>query len=236
MGNAVSREKRYINNIPAIIWGEESNKAYIYVHGKMSYKESAEKFAKIADKKGYQTISFDLPKHGERSEQSEPCDIWNGRKDLLKIAKYSWERWNSLSLYACSLGAHFSLYSYPGWAFKNCLFQSPIVNIDYLVDRLFEWYQLSEDILRDRKVIETPLHTLTWEYYMFIRENPVSEWKIPTSILYAQNDGLQSRQVMEEFAQKYNCNLTIANNCNHGFDQGNDKEIEKEWLERVIEP
>ena len=40
-------------------------KVYIHVHGKMSRKEYAEAFAEIAEKKGYQTISFDLPEHGE---------------------------------------------------------------------------------------------------------------------------------------------------------------------------
>ncbi|MEG0457257.1 MAG: alpha/beta hydrolase, partial [Oscillospiraceae bacterium] len=68
-----------INNIPAIIWGEKSNKIYIHVHGKMSCKEYAEQFVKIAEKKGYQTLSFDLPEHGERrNDLNYRCDIWNG--------------------------------------------------------------------------------------------------------------------------------------------------------------
>ena len=55
--------KFYIGKIPVIIWETKSDKAYIYVHGKMSDKESAETFARIAENKGYQTISFDLPEH-----------------------------------------------------------------------------------------------------------------------------------------------------------------------------
>lgn len=35
-------QKFIINNIPVIIWGNESKKVYIYVHGKMSCKEYAE--------------------------------------------------------------------------------------------------------------------------------------------------------------------------------------------------
>lgn len=70
-------KKIRINNIPAIIWGEKSDKVYLFVHGKMSSKEAAEEVAKIAEQKGYQTISFDLPQHGERTEESARCDIWN---------------------------------------------------------------------------------------------------------------------------------------------------------------
>ena len=44
-------QKIKIGDIPAVIWGEQSNKIYIHVHGKMSCKEYAESFAEIAEKK-----------------------------------------------------------------------------------------------------------------------------------------------------------------------------------------
>lgn len=49
-----------IDNIPAILWGEPSDKIYIFVHGKMSSKESAHEFSQIASERGYQVLSFDL--------------------------------------------------------------------------------------------------------------------------------------------------------------------------------
>ena len=61
-----------------MLLGEPSDKIYIYVHGKQGYKEYAEAFAKIAEDKGYQTLSFDLPKHGERKGAPATCDIWQG--------------------------------------------------------------------------------------------------------------------------------------------------------------
>lgn len=63
----MEKETLYIDGIPAILWGTASEKIYIHVHGKMSKKEYAEQFAIIADNKGYQTLSFDLPEHGERT-------------------------------------------------------------------------------------------------------------------------------------------------------------------------
>lgn len=47
----MKREKIYIDEIPAIIWGEKSDKAYIYIHGKMQCKEDAKDFAEIAKEK-----------------------------------------------------------------------------------------------------------------------------------------------------------------------------------------
>ena len=58
-------QKFMLGDIPAILWGEDSNRVYVHVHGKMSRKEYAENFAAIAETKGYQTLSFDLPEHGE---------------------------------------------------------------------------------------------------------------------------------------------------------------------------
>lgn len=57
-----------INNIPAVLWGETSEKIIISVHGNMSHKEDIpiEILAEIGNQKNYQILSFDLPEHGER--------------------------------------------------------------------------------------------------------------------------------------------------------------------------
>ena len=46
----------YIDSIPAIIWGKNSSKVYIYVHGKMGNKEEAAFFADIAEKKDRKSV------------------------------------------------------------------------------------------------------------------------------------------------------------------------------------
>ena len=60
-----------------------------------------------AEEKGYQTISFDLPGHGERADENERCDIWNGVRDLAIVRDYVLANWKEISLYACSLGVYF---------------------------------------------------------------------------------------------------------------------------------
>ena len=53
-------QKLDVSGIPAILWGAPSDKVFIYVHGKFSRKEYAERFADIAETYGWQTLSFDL--------------------------------------------------------------------------------------------------------------------------------------------------------------------------------
>lgn len=228
------KEKIYIESIPAIVWGEKSSKAYIFVHGKMSNKESAEAFAAIAASKGYQTISFDLPEHGERSDQEYKCNIMNGITDLTQIGDYVFKKWESVSLFGCSLGAFFSLHAYRDKHFENCLFQSPIVNMEYLIQQMFIWFHISEEQLRKQGEISTPIDTMSWLYYMYVKEHPIDKWTAPTHILYGMKDNLQSRKVIDDFAGKFNCHLTVSENSEHPFMDESDKIIVAAWMNNSI--
>lgn len=49
-----------ISNIPAVLWGDRSEKVFIAVHGNMSNKEDTviQKLAEEANQKGYQVLSL----------------------------------------------------------------------------------------------------------------------------------------------------------------------------------
>lgn len=222
--------KFYIGKIPVIIWGAKSGKAYIYVHGKMSDKESAETFARIAENRGYQTISFDLPEHGERKSENYRCDIWNGISDLHRISSYTFANWKSVSLFACSLGAYFSLQAYKDITFEKCFFLSPIVNMEYLIKNMFQWFHVTEEMLYTKRKIPTPIDTLSWDYFQYVKKNPVTRWNSPTCILYGGKDNLQSLQVIENFAKSNPVSLTISEQSEHSFMGNGDDKIIKSWI------
>ncbi len=226
----MTSEKIYIKKIPAIIWGEKSDKVYIFVHGKMSNKESAEHFAEIAEGKGYQTISFDLPEHGERSDENYKCDIWNGMTDLDIIAEYVYQNWNAVSLFGCSLGAFFSLHTYKNRIFEKVLFQSPVVNMEYLIHQMFAWFGVTEEALREKQEIPTPIDMLSWRYYSYVKEHPIEDWSFPTYILFGGKDNLQSTEEMKKFCNHFKCKLTISENSEHPFGAKEDSEIVDQWL------
>lgn len=108
------KDKFKISNIPTVLWGEKSEKLFVAVHGNMSNKEDTviQILAKEAIEKGYQVLSFDLPEHGERKSHNTPCKVQFCVSDLSIIMNYAKERWNELSLFACSMGAYFSLLAY----------------------------------------------------------------------------------------------------------------------------
>ena len=219
-----------IGGIPAILWGRPSDRVYIHVHGKQSRKEYAEEFAALAEERGYQTLSFDLPRHGERQEEATPCDIWHGVDDLRLIGAYVFPRWREVSLFACSLGACFSLHAWQDRPFRRCLFQSPIVDMDWLIRQMMDWFGVTEERLRREREIPTPVDVLSWDYWQYIREHPVVRWDVSTAILYAGKDTLQSEEVIRSFTEAHNCRLTIAAGSEHPFMGEGDGAIVRRWL------
>lgn len=230
----MKQERVMIGAIPALVWGESSEKVYLCVHGKMSSKESAEGIAKIAVRKGYQTISFDLPQHGERMQGAERCDIWNGVRDLAIVAEYVFDRWKEVNLYACSLGAFFSLHAYSACAFRKALFQSPIVDMEYLIGQMMCWFDISPARLEREQEIDTPIDILSWKYWQYVKAHSICSWSIPTSILFAGKDELQSRQVMERFSKQFGCQLEIAEHSQHPFMEEADVPIVNSWLAKNL--
>ena len=223
-------ERLEIGGVPAIVWGESTPRAYLYVHGKMSCKESARVLAEIAAAKGFQTVSFDLPEHGERAGRPPRCDVWNGMADLLAVADWTLTHWREVSLCACSLGAYFALQSCAALPLRRALFVSPIVDMEWLVRQMMLWTGVTPERLEREGEIPTPIDPLRWDYYQYILAHPVERWPIPAAILCGGRDELQPASSLRSFAERFGCALTIAENSRHAFMGPGDEEITRRWL------
>lgn len=232
--NFINTRKIEIENIPAIVWGKPSDKIYIFVHGKMSSKESAHGFAEIAVERGYQVLSFDLPEHGERKDKNYQCNVWNGVHDLEVIGTYVQENWRNINLFGCSLGAYFSLLTYKNHPIKKCLFQSPILDMEHLICKMFKWFDVTEELLREKQEIFTPIDTLSWDYYCYVKRHLIDKWDIPTAIIYGTEDNLQSRTVIDSFAKKFNSDVTVSLGSEHDFHTKEQSQAVIQWLKKYI--
>jgi uncharacterized protein len=220
-----------IESIPAIIWGYPSDNVYIFVHGKMSRKEDAEGFAKIAESKGYQVISFDLPEHGERKAEDYRCTVQNAIQDLHIISDFVTSKWRNVSLFGNSLGAYFSLVAYRELKFNKCLFLSPILDMEHLILNMMKSFNVTEEILVERQEIPTPIgENLSWPYYVFVRENPIVKWNNPTNILYGSNDNITPRNIVDNFVANFHCNLAVLQNGEHYFHTEEQSTVVEKWL------
>ena len=224
-------QKLTIDGIPAIIWGERSDRVYLVVHGKSSCKEDAERFATIAVDKGYQVISFDLPEHGERASLERACTVQNGVQDLRKVMDYARRNWNSVSLFANSLGTYFSLVAYRDVGFDMCLFSSPILNMQRLIENMMRWFNVTPEQLQVQREIPTPIgETLSWDYYSYVREHPVDVWNSPTAILSPELDNLTEPEVVDEFAERFGALVQRVAGSEHYMHSDAELAIMDAWI------
>jgi len=102
--------------------------------------------------------------------------------------------------------------------------------MEYLIRQMMVWFGISEERLAHEKEIDTPIDLMTWEYYQYVKEHPVQNWNIPTSILFAGRDNLQSLDIVKNFADKINCVLKVSENSEHPFMGEEDGAIVEQWL------
>lgn len=227
-----------INNIPSIIWGEKSSKDFIAVHGNMSNKEDKviEILANKVTNKGYQLISFDLPEHGERKiDTNYLCKVQNCVNDLKQIIEYAKTNYNEINIWACSIGAYFSLLAYKDEDLKQCLFLSPVVNMKIIIENMMLWSNTTEKELNEKQEIKTDFgQTLYWDYYLYVKENPITNWNKETYILYGNKDDMQNEDIIKNFSDNFNCKLTILKDGEHYFHTEKQLNCYKYWLDRII--
>lgn len=227
-----------IGNIPSIIWGEKSSKVFIAVHGNMSNKEDEviKILAENVVSKGYQLLSFDLPEHGERKDnKSYLCKVQNCVKDLKQIIEYAKVNYDEINLWACSMGAYFSLISYKDEDIKNSLFLSPVVNMKVIIDNMMLLENITEEDLKEKQEINTNSgQTLYWDYYKYVKENPIVNWNKETYILYGSKDNMQEQNIIQKFSNKFNCKLSILENGEHYFCTEEQLDYYKNWIDRII--
>lgn len=231
-------KKIKINNIPSIIWGEKSSKVFIAIHGNMSNKEDEviEILANKVTNKGYQLISFDLPEHGERKQYTKNlCKVQNCVNDLKQIIEYAKTNYNEINIWACSIGAYFSLLAYKDEDLKQCLFLSPVVNMKIIIENMMLWSNITEKELNEKQEIKTDFgQTLYWDYYLYVKENPITNWNKKTYILYGNKDNMQNESIIKDFSNEFNCDLTILKNGEHYFHTEEQLNFYNDWLDKII--
>ncbi len=220
-----------IEGIPAILWGDHSDKIYLYVHGKCGCKEEAEGFANIACDKGWQVLSIDLPEHGERKQEQNGFYPWIVVPQLQSIMAYIKQRWQTVRLMASSIGAWFSMQAYEAETFEKCLFVSPILDMKHLIENMMRWAAVSEAELKEKQEIKTSFgETLSCRYLTYAKDHPIKHWNSPIAILYADKDHLTERSIVDDFCRTYNVQLQVMKDGEHWFHTPEQVEVLNCWI------
>ncbi|QIB68853.1 alpha/beta hydrolase [Aminipila butyrica] len=226
-----------IDGIPAALWGPPQDKVMIAVHGNMSNKTDIpiEILAKKAVPKGYQVLSFDLPQHGDRASENPPCKVEPYIKDLNKIMTHAKGRWPHLYLFANSMGAYFSLLAYQQENIEKVWFLSPLVDMGRMIENIMKWFNITEEQLEAEQTIATPIgQTLYWDYYCYVKAHPITDWNIPTLILYGSEDEVCEKDRILQFKEQFSCELKLVEDAKHYFHTPEQLEALNLWLYETL--
>jgi esterase/lipase len=140
-----------------------------------------------------------------------------------------------ISVFACSIGAYFSLLAYNNMPLRQALFLSPIVDMERVIHNMMAWFQVSADKLKTEREIATPIgQPLYWDYYCYVKEHPVTAWNIPTAVLYGEKDDIVEFDTVEAFAKRFHADLKIMEQGEHYFHTNEQLAFFSQWCGSVL--
>lgn len=146
-----------INRIPAALWGAPSKRLIVAVHGAQSSKMD-NPFRILAEALPHcQVLSFDMPEHGDRKNESILCKPPVCIEELSDVLDYAESGWTEICLFAVSLGAYFSLLACQGRTISHAWFLSPVVDMERLTRDMMGWFKISKARLEAEGTIPTPM-------------------------------------------------------------------------------
>ena len=225
-----------INGIPAIIWGDPSDKMIIAAHGSHSSKidDCIWVLADEAVRQGYQVLSFDLPKHGERVYETDFIMPDQCVRELTVMDAYARKHARKISLFGCSMGAYFELLAFSDADIDRVWFLSPVTDMERIIQNLMRYCGVDEEQFRQRVTVHNELETLYFPYYEYVRSHPITHWPHKTYILRGEKDTLCEYSYVKSFSDRFGCELTEQSGGEHWFHTEEQLAFFRLWIRKRL--
>ncbi|ELP91095.1 hypothetical protein EIN_268410 [Entamoeba invadens IP1] len=231
-------ERIEVNNIPSLVWGPHADKVILAIHGYSSNKSDVPitLLFEEATTRGFQVLSYDLAKFGERKEESIVNYITDDLRELNLIYKYAQNRWKHISIFGNSYGAYLALIFFSKECIEKCLFLSPVVDFNYVIEGMMKIYQVTVDqLFKEKEIVCSPSMKLLWDNYKFTTDNPIVQWNIKTFILHGSLDTVNPTNVVSSFSSRFHCILNESSCSPHYFYAQKDIDILRTWIDSSLD-
>lgn len=149
---------------------------------------------------------------------------------------YGKVHWKEINVFACSMGAYFSLLAYQNDVLEKALFLSPVVNMERIIENMMKWFNVTPELLQKEMTIETPIgQKLYWDYLCYVKEHPIHTWNTDTYIMYGAKDELCEFETINYFTKKHRCELEVMETGEHYFHTEEQLKIFEQWLHKHID-
>lgn len=177
----------------------------IYIHGKGGNASESDAYRKILP--DCDVVGMDYKSKTPQETMQEFPKIF----DELSQGK------SSVILIANSIGAYFAMLALADKNIKKAFFISPIVDMEKLIKDMMSAANVTEKELQENGEIKTAFgETLSWDYLQYVKKHEI-KWKIPSHILYGENDNLTAKETIYNFSKEICAKLTIMPDGEHWF-------------------
>jgi len=188
----------------ALIIGDKSDRAFLFIHGNGGSKQEARAFAEVVVPLGYQVIGIDLP-------------VMEGPEKVLSILEqvkqYLKANYKSISIRANSIGAWYSLLAFEGEEIEQALFVSPLLDMKTFIECMEQ---------RDEA------------YYEWVVNHPITKWSAETYILRPAIDLVVNENVYQSFLSSHKCQVEIVDGGEHWFHTPEQLAALSQWENKVV--
>lgn len=220
-------EQLFIENTPAVLYGEPSDTLWLFVHGQFGCKEEALPFAEIVAPDA-QVLSIDLPNHGTRQNRDEEFAPWTAASELTRVMAYARAHWRATNVRATSIGAYFARLAF-GRAGKSAV---RVAHRGYgaLDLRQDSAAGITEQILRERGMYPAREgDMLSWDYLCWVRAHPAKDWYCPQYILYGEDDSMTDLATIRTYTAQSGAELIIVPQGEHWFHTPEQLAVMADW-------
>lgn len=137
---------------------------------------------------------------------------WETGKEIRTAVAELKEKYDGVMIVANSIGAFFCMNAKLNGLVEKAYFISPVVDMEALILGMMYQSNVTEDQLKEKGEIGE----LSWEYLCYVREHPL-DWRVPTHIIYGENDVLTPYETVKAFAAAHNAELSVMNGGEHWF-------------------
>jgi hypothetical protein len=104
--------------------------------------------------------------------------------------------------------------------------------MERIIQNMMRWAGVTQERLQKDIVIPTDFgQTLSWEYLTWVQEHPVTHWRVPTKILYAEQDNLTERNVIDAFISRFGGELVVMESGEHWFHTPEQLAMLEKWTQ-----
>lgn len=228
----LKKENITIAGVPAVLWGEGFDTAFLAVHGLFSHKEDTviALFAEQAACRGYAAVSIDLSGHGARIGQAPPT-AQMGSGEVAAVYRAMQQTWNRVAFFGCSMGAYFGLLALQKKPLFQMLLLSPVADMGTVIEEMLASNSLLTEELAARGEIPLPGGpTLFWADYQWIKENPITAVSSPLCVLCGEAEAPAWKTAAEQLALRSGGVFSLCDGAGHHFHTEKDLTFFQRWL------